>query len=116
VRGLDSYNKSVDQQGRDKLIKQVAHQLFYSFRGDDIIARIGDDEFAVLFPSVDENTIEEIIKRVRGNLQEIDISEGEPDLEFYIGASTGKNGERLESVLKLAKTIAYLEMKKNNPH
>ena len=42
----------------NKLIKRVAHLLFTTFRGDDIVARIGEDEFAILFPNVDENAVD----------------------------------------------------------
>ena len=96
----------------DKLIKRVARLLFSSFRGDDIVACIGEHEFAILLPKLDENAVDKIIKRIRINLLEININESEPALEFYIGVSTARKGERLNSVLKQAKAIAYLEKKK----
>ena len=55
----------------------------------------------------------DIIKRIRDNLLENNIDESEPALEFYIGAGTAKEGERLNPVLKQAEAIAYLEQKKN---
>ena len=97
----------------DKLIKSAAHLLFYSFRGDDIVARIGEDEFALLLPNVDEDAVDEIIKRIRVKLLEININENEPALEFYFGAGTAKKGGKLNSVLMQAEAIAYLEKKKN---
>jgi len=105
---------SKDNRGQTKLIRRVAHRLFHSLRGDDIVARIGDEEFAVLFPSVDEHTVDDIIKRIRDSLQEINKDEGEPTLAFYIGAGTAKSGEGLNSVLKRAEAIANLEKKKHN--
>lgn len=110
----ENLSESKDLEGEDKLIKRVAHRLFHSLRGDDIVARIGEDEFAILFPSVDENTVDNIIERIRGSLLEINKDEGEPALEFYVGAGTAKSGERLNAVLKRAEAIANLEKKKHN--
>ena len=97
----------------DKRLKQVARVLFNSFRGDDIVTRIGEDKFAILLPSVDENAVETIIKRIRESLQKKYRNESETALEFYIGASTTKEGVGVKSVLKQAEIIAYLETKKN---
>jgi len=96
-----------------KLLMRVAQVLFNSYRVDDIIARIGKDAFAILLPNVDENTVDITIKRVRINLSKNNNNNSEPALEFYIGISTTKKGERLNSVLKKAEAIAYLAKKKN---
>jgi len=96
-----------------KLLMRVAQVLFNSYRADDIIARIGKDAFAILLPNVDENTVNKTIKRVRVNLSKNNNNKSEPALEFYIGISTTKKGERLNSVLKKAEAIAYLAKKKN---
>ena len=109
-----SSNESPDLESEDKLIKRVAHRLFHSLRADDIVARIGEDEFAILFPSVDEYTVDDIIERIRRKLLEINEDEGEPNVEFYIGAGTAEKGERLSAVLKRAEDIAKLEKKKHS--
>ena len=113
VGGLKNVSDLENHELEDKLIKSMAHLLFNSFRGDDIVARIKEDEFAILLPNVDDNAVDEIIKRIRVNLLEININESEPALEFYIGAGTAKKGARMNSVLKQAEAIAYLEKKKN---
>ena len=113
---MDNLEDVNDEEGRlagDKLLKRVAQVLFKSFRGDDIVARIGGNEFAALLPDTDENTADEIIKRIRGNLQKYNNNESEPALRFFIGASTAKKGEGLNSVLKQAEKLIYLEKKKN---
>jgi diguanylate cyclase (GGDEF)-like protein/PAS domain S-box-containing protein len=109
---LMGMSASDDYEGRDKLIKRVAHQLFYSFRGDDIVARTGDKEFAILLPGVAGHTANEIIKRINGDLQKIDNGDSESSLQFYIGIATARKGEELASVLKQAQAIAELKKKK----
>lgn len=115
VGNFDNSSDPNDDGLRDKLIRRVGHRLFHSLRGDDIVARIGEDEFAVLFPSVDEHTVDDITKRIRDSLLEINKDEGQLSLEFYIGAGTAKDGERLSFVLRRAEAIANLEKKKNRP-
>lgn len=106
--GIGEDSKSVDSQ-----IKKLAHTLYSSFRGDDIVARIGEYEFAILLPSVDEIIVEKIITRVRENILEKTNYEVEKTFEFYIRASTGKKKGALNSVLQHAKDIIHLEKKKN---
>jgi len=108
VSGLEDHNV------KDKLIKRIAHQLFYSFRGDDIVARIGEERFAILLPNVDANAVDKTIQRIRVNLQKINIKESEPALEFNIGVDTAKKEGSLDPVLKQAEAIAYLEKKKKD--
>ena len=114
VGGVQSLCESTAHEVGVKLIKRVAHRLFRTLRGDEIVARIGEDEFAILLPSVDEKTVDTIIKRIRGNLMEINIDESKPAIEFYIGASTSKSGEKLNSALNQAEVIANLGKKRIN--
>ncbi len=111
IEGLKQFSNSVDYEGGDKIIIRVARQLFYSFRGDDIVARIGENEFAVLIPNIDEKTIKVIIRRIQGDLQQINTDDNEPGLEFYIAASTAKMGESLNSALKKSEAIVNLKKK-----
>jgi diguanylate cyclase (GGDEF)-like protein/PAS domain S-box-containing protein len=106
---------SEDHEDGDKLNKRVAHMLFHSFRGDDIVARIGEDQFAILLPNVDQNAVDEIVKRIRIDLLEINTNQSEPTLAFFIGAGTTKKEESLNSALEQAQAIARLEKKKNKP-
>jgi len=111
--GLENFSESEDHKRENKLIKRAAHQLFFAFRTDDIVARIGEDEFAILLPSVDNDMVDDIVKRVRGHMLGIKIDENDPHLKFYFDAGTAQKGDRLNSVLRQAETIAFLEKKKN---
>jgi diguanylate cyclase (GGDEF)-like protein len=109
---VDNLKNVKDHQAEDKLLKRVAQVLFKSFRGDDIVARIGRDEFAMLLQSVDENTADETIKRIRENLREYNNSESEPAIRLSLGAGTAEKKEGLNSALKQADKFIYLEEKK----
>lgn len=113
VDNLKNVNDGEGHQAEDKLLQRAAQVLFKSFRGDDIVARIGEDEFAVLLPTVDENTADETIERIRVNLQKYNSNESEPALRLSIVASTAKKGVGLNSALKQADEFMRLEKKKN---
>ena len=113
VANLKNVNDVKGHQAEDKLLKRVAQVLFKSFRGDDIVARIGRDEFAMLLQNVDEDTADETIKRIRENLQEYNNNESVPAIRLFIGAGTAKKKEGLLSALKQADKFIYLEKKKN---
>lgn len=55
VVGLDRFkpiNESLGHSAADELLKAVASRLQQSTRSDDVVARIGGDEFAMIFPEV----------------------------------------------------------------
>jgi len=113
VDNLKNVNDVKGHQAEDKLLKRVAQVLFKSFRGDDIVARIGRDAFAMLLQNVDEDTADETIKRIRENLQEYNNNESVSAIRLFIGAGTAKKKEGLNSALKQADEFIYLEKKKN---
>ena len=113
VDNLKNVNDGKGHQAEDKLLKRVAQVLFKSFRGDDIVARIGKNEFAMLLQNVDEDTADETIKRIRENLREYNNNESESAIRFSIGAGTAKKKEGLLSALKQADKFIFLEKKKN---
>ncbi len=65
VNGLKLTNDSFGHAAGDELLIKAAGIIKSCFRVDDIIARIGGDEFVVLLPQVDSDEAEEIIKRIQ---------------------------------------------------
>ncbi|MCD6576620.1 MAG: diguanylate cyclase [Anaerolineaceae bacterium] len=113
VENLKNVNDGKGHQDGDKLLKRVAQVLFKSFRGDDIVARIGKDEFAILLQDVDENTADKTIKRIQESLQEYNNNKSEIAIKLFFGAGTAKKRAELNSALKQADEFIYLEKKKN---
>ncbi|WP_319201658.1 HD domain-containing phosphohydrolase [uncultured Ilyobacter sp.] len=106
LNGLKLVNDAFGHHFGDKLLKQTVSMLKSGLRGDDIIARIGGDEFVMILPRVSELEIKKIIKRMKK------ISEGigvrDIKLSVAYGYSIKKSeGNSLESFLKEAENNMY---------
>jgi diguanylate cyclase (GGDEF)-like protein len=69
----------------DQALKEFARILRQTFRESDIIARIGGDEFVVLFMSTDENS-ERLLTRLYENLKEYN---DQPSQRYPLSISVG---------------------------
>lgn len=64
VNGLKLTNDAFGHDKGDELIKEVANILRKCCRSEDIIARIGGDEFSILLPQTTDEQVKEICGRI----------------------------------------------------
>ncbi|MHC1759030.1 MAG: PAS domain S-box protein [Negativicutes bacterium] len=64
VNGLKLTNDAFGHAAGDELLKKLAGVLRSVCRADDIVARIGGDEFVLLLPMTDSNETEKIVQRI----------------------------------------------------
>lgn len=79
VNGLKLVNDSFGHKMGDQLLKKVSQVIGESCREEEIICRIGGDEFVLLIPKISAKEIEEVIMRIKNHadhekLGSIDLS------------------------------------------
>jgi diguanylate cyclase (GGDEF)-like protein/PAS domain S-box-containing protein len=97
----------------DALLQRAAQVLNAAFRADDIIARIGGDEFAVLLPCTDAASAQQSLHRVRRALDKHNAAHGGTPLSIALGVSTAKPSDALTDTLKEADAKMYAEKRGN---
>ncbi|GAM09845.1 putative diguanylate cyclase YegE [Geobacter sp. OR-1] len=107
VDGLKQVNDTLGHAAGDKVLKQTASVLFSVFRSEDIVARIGGDEFVVILPGAEHHVAEKAMNRIRDVINQSTCSFGGLELSLSIGAATTDNPEGLEDAIKLADERMY---------
>jgi diguanylate cyclase (GGDEF)-like protein/PAS domain S-box-containing protein len=107
VDGLKEVNDSLGHAAGDKVLKQTASVLLSVFRSDDIVARIGGDEFAVLMPGADHAAVEKAMIRIRSVITQASRPLGGLGLSLSIGAATVDDPDQLPEALRIADSRMY---------
>jgi len=106
VNGLKIINDAFGHSQGDQLIQMVAEILKAVCRADDIIARVGGDEFIILLPKTDSIALEKLIVRIREQTNRIIIKNIETSVSF--GWDTKNDETRAVSdLLKKAEDFMY---------
>ena len=88
VDNLKTVNDRFGHSAGDELLRKVANLLRQSFRAEDIVARIGGDEFSVLLPQIDEKIIHIVVDRLHADLEKLN----DPMISISIGMAIGEDG------------------------
>ena len=113
VADIDDLKVVNDNHGHkkgDEYIKSAAEIIESAVRKEDIAARIGGDEFAVILPYTEKETAEKIITRIN-NICEEKKSDLRNDLNISVGCATCQNEEDLDEIFVKADKIMYSKKK-----
>lgn len=102
VNNLKTVNDTLGHEAGDNLIRLAAGIIFGVFRCEDIVARIGGDEFAVLLPETDEKTAILAAERLKRCPE---IINGQ--VSIALGIAAAENREQLPVALKFADERMY---------
>jgi len=114
---VDDLKEINDRNGHaagDETLKQTAKVLLSSFRSEDIIARIGGDEFAILMPATSATIAEKAIRRIKDNILTSTPDPAKHTIRLSLGTSTMEQGGSLEEGLKKADAQMYLDKQNKN--
>jgi diguanylate cyclase (GGDEF)-like protein len=107
VNGMKSTNDTFGHAAGDELLRRTAQVLKLSFRKEDIIARIGGDEFVVLFQG--GISLQEATQRVQECLAEHNHWYHGAALSLAIGTASGIKGSSLIELFRKADQQMYKE-------
>jgi diguanylate cyclase (GGDEF)-like protein/PAS domain S-box-containing protein len=110
VDGLKLINDSLGHQAGDKLLQSAAHVIKKAFRDNDLVARVGGDEFAIVLPNADGTLLELACSRIQKTLMNYNKSNPELPLSISMGWSFRKKSTvSLKHVFEEADNNMYHE-------
>ncbi|MBF0252762.1 MAG: GGDEF domain-containing protein [Candidatus Omnitrophica bacterium] len=110
--GLKQINDDFGHEGGDKAIMCVAKVLKDTFRGSDVIGRMGGDEYAILALDAKEESLDMLRNRLNENLK---LSECNSNSKYELAVSLGiifynpEKPKTIEDLLTKADTLMYEE-------
>lgn len=105
VDNLKGVNDRHGHAAGDLLLQQASRMLTSLFRAEDVVARIGGDEFVVLLPETDGVSLERAMSRIEEVL--CSSSEEEPCVRLSVGGATALEAGTLLAACQLADERMY---------
>lgn len=111
---LKEINDRLGHQRGDEVLKRVAQVFKQVFRTQDVVARIGGDEFAVLLTETDEAAAIGALHRLRQQLDKASAENPELPLNVSMGVASTADAVRIPELFHLADASMYAD--KHNRH
>lgn len=106
INGLKLTNDAFGHLAGDRLLRRVAAVIKHNCRADDIIARVGGDEFIILLPKTEADEAQKMVKRINESLL-YDNSSNIPLSISFGWATKYSTDERTAKVFKKAEDAMY---------
>jgi len=92
----------------NKIIRETAEILDSAVRKEDVLARVGGDEFAIILPNTDLTTAKKVGQRINKKLEEYNNQNSEEDIQISLGWGTKEDHETsLKDILDYADLKMY---------
>lgn len=110
INGLKLINDAFGHREGDKLLIEMAKTLLSCVRAEDIVARIGGDEFCILLPQTDNQVAQLIVERIKNACEQYAnrIDKEMIYISISLGYATKCNSqEPIDKVVKTAEELMY---------
>lgn len=109
INGLKLTNDVFGHAKGDELIVKIASVLSSCCRNSDIVARIGGDEFAILFTNTDAGMAASLVDRINKKLDRQDYDSVKPSVSMgYAVKKSIDDGVEFDSIVKSADAMMYI--------
>jgi diguanylate cyclase (GGDEF)-like protein len=106
--GFKEVNDMFGHSSGDLVLQEVARRLTHVVRPEDMVTRMGGDEYAVLLVGADAAAAERTAARLSEELAKpFDLGGASVDLEVSIGIATAKTGDDAATLIRNADTAMY---------
>ncbi|MDR7867389.1 MAG: diguanylate cyclase [Sporomusaceae bacterium] len=115
INGLKLINDAMGHHVGDTMLIAAAKIIKQAFRREDIVARIGGDEYAVLMPGATSRAARAACRRVQSGIAAHNQTQPGVHLSLSVGHAIGRRGESIRALLREADNNMYRE-KLNHSH
>lgn len=109
IDDLKTVNETRGFAAGDLLIRNAGEVLASCFRVEDVVARIGGDEFGVLLPEIAAISIDAIRIRIARRLEAFNLSHPNSPLHLSVGIASAADKEGLSEALAEAERRMYAQ-------
>ncbi len=113
INGLKLINDAFGHNMGDNALKKAAEIMTNSFRDEDIISRVGGDEFIVLLPKTTEETALAIVERIKRRCEKNTLDYIKISISFGV-AKKEIEDEDINKLLKKAEDRMYFKKLKES--
>ena len=114
VDGLKPVNDSFGHPAGDRLLVRAADALRGAFRSEDVVARVGGDEFYALLPGLNQEQTNSMLPRLQAEINKVNEDRRGPRLSVSMGAALASEGTDLPSAIQQADRLMYATKKRKN--
>jgi diguanylate cyclase (GGDEF)-like protein/PAS domain S-box-containing protein len=107
IDGLKVINDKYGHAAGDELLKSFASVLQKEFRSNDVVARIGGDEFSVLLPLSPMKIVKKAVERTQKSVDDFNKLNPLIHLSFSAGYFTTESGDSVLDTIKHADALMY---------